>query len=156
MGLLALLIGRASAVTLTTGDILVPHYPTGRLFVANPSTGTLTLVTAGGNLSEPSFVAMEAAGAILVADYSGRIVRVAPLSGDQTLLASGGYLTNLWGMALEPGGEGSGQGVCKSQGRATGFRSHDQRVVLGICSGFSGAWQTASMRWPSGSTTKAA
>lgn len=51
---------------------------------------------------------------------------------------------------------GSGQGVCKSQGRATAFRSHDQRVVLGICSGFSGAWQTASMRWPSGSTTKAA
>jgi DNA-binding beta-propeller fold protein YncE len=75
------------------------HDP-GRVIRFDPTGQTLQPLTVGGNLAFTIGIAIDHAGAILVADSSRRIVRVDPGNGTQTVVASGGSLSSPVGVAV--------------------------------------------------------
>jgi len=73
----------------------------------DPITGSQVSLSSGGNLTNPMAIAVEASGALLVAEpgSGGTIVRIDPVSGAQTVLASGGLLGNPQDLSLEASGD---------------------------------------------------
>lgn len=98
----------SQAVTLNAGDLIVTDRGTGSLVRVDPVTGAQTTITSGGFLSHPLGVTFDAAGRLIVADFSlggpGRIVRVDPTTGGQTLITSGGFLVEAYGVVVDPSG----------------------------------------------------
>lgn len=52
------------------------------------------VVASGGMLADPQGLAVQSDGQVLVADATGKVVRVHPGTGAQTLVASGGLLSS--------------------------------------------------------------
>ena len=78
---------------VTPGALLITHYPTGELFVANPENGRLALVTK--RLGEPSAIAIRFNGEIVVLDSKqGLVIGVDSTDGSHTFVYSG---LSLWG-----------------------------------------------------------
>jgi hypothetical protein len=73
--------------------IIVGNAGANEILRIDPSTGAQTVVSAGGSLSYPSGIAIDAAGNILVANYhANSIVTVNPATGAQTPVSNGGDL----------------------------------------------------------------
>jgi hypothetical protein len=74
------------------------------------ATGAQTAVSLGGSLVDPSGIALEADGDILVADpeafadFSGGVIRVDPATGAQTTVSSSGSFANPFAVAVEANG----------------------------------------------------
>lgn len=87
--------------------------------VALPGGG-VTPVSSGNELRFPFGVAVEAGGALVVADWGDAevgpaIVRVDPGTGAQSVVADGGFLTEPWGIAVvapEPGSLATALSAC--------------------------------------------
>ena len=92
-----LLISEVQAVSLKSGDIIATHYDTAEVFLVDPSSGDLTLISSGGLLIEPSGVALDSGGNILIADTQEGIIHIDPISGTQSLICS---LDGAFGIAL--------------------------------------------------------
>lgn len=85
------------------GDILVTNssgHPPPTLLRFNPVTGAVSTVAQGPNFGTPLGVAVEAGGAILVADPFSGIIRIDPATGAQTIAAKGGSLAFPSGVAV--------------------------------------------------------
>ena len=74
-------ISEAQAVSLNPGDIIATHYRTAEIFLVDPVTGDLTLISSGGILIEPSGVTLDSSGDILIADMLKGIIRIEPITG---------------------------------------------------------------------------
>lgn len=113
------------AATLAPGDILVADISaldgTGGIFKVDPLTGQQSAVasnainTGTDYFEDPTGVALDAAGQLLVSDYTpvdpndGRLIRVDPATGQQTLVSDNTISTaNLmrgpWSVAVEASG----------------------------------------------------
>jgi hypothetical protein len=72
----------------------------------DPTTGSQTRVSSGGNLAGPRGIAVDADGLILVANTqalgNGGVIRVDPVSGAQAPLSSGGHFVSPIGIAIVP------------------------------------------------------
>ncbi len=79
----------------------------GFIIKVDPNTAEQTVVSSGGLLSLPFDPTIDPAGAIIVSDTSGRLIRVDPASGQQFLLADNavGSLGMPCGIALTRQGE---------------------------------------------------
>jgi sugar lactone lactonase YvrE len=75
------------------------HDP-GRVTRFDTTGQSMQTLTVGENLVFPVGIALDHAGAILLADTSRKIVRVDPGSGAQTVVASGGSLSSPVGLAV--------------------------------------------------------
>jgi hypothetical protein len=85
------------------GGILVTNgsgHPPPTLLRFNPATGAVSTVAQGPNFGTPLGVAVEASGAILVADPHSGIIRIDPTTGAQTIAAEGGSLSFPSGVAV--------------------------------------------------------
>jgi hypothetical protein len=92
------------------GDILVADTGAfagfqGGVIRVDPASGAQTTVSSGGSFFDPSGVALEADGDILVADQNafagpGGVIRVDPASGAQTTVSSGGSFLHPTGVAV--------------------------------------------------------
>jgi DNA-binding beta-propeller fold protein YncE len=85
------------------GGILVTDgqgHPAPRLLRFDPVTGAVATVSQGQKLGNPLGVAVEATGAILVADPHGGIIRIDPGTGAQTIVAEPGSLSFPSGVAV--------------------------------------------------------
>src|SRR3989344_755214 len=101
------------AAALSSGDILVadPSAPTenGGVYHLN-SAGGQVAVYDGGNFTEPTGIAIDGNGNILVGDpqafsLGGAIFKIDPLTGTQTPLSSGGYFVDPRGLAVAANGD---------------------------------------------------
>src|SRR5207248_665443 len=82
--------GGTGIVREATGTYLVSDFGNDRILRVDPRTGGRTVLTAGGQISQPILLALEADGTLLVPSYgNGKVVRVNPATGAQTVLASG-------------------------------------------------------------------
>jgi Bacterial Ig domain len=97
------------AVELNSGDILVADFNAfggpGGVIAVDSATGAQTTVSSGGSFVNPSGVALEADGDILVADTIAGVIRVDPATGTQTTVSSGGSLGIARAVALEADGD---------------------------------------------------
>lgn len=97
----------AFAVLLLPGDILAPAG--NKIVRIDPLTGAQTIVAAGGYLTLPVAVALEADGDLLVADVSalgaGAAIRIDPSTGEQTVVSSGGSFHAIQAIAVGPCGD---------------------------------------------------
>jgi hypothetical protein len=85
------------------GGILVgnvPNFGPHHLLRFDPVTGAVKVVSEGQMLLEPTGMALEPSGAIVVACARKGIVRVHPASGAQTMVSSGGSLIFPTGLAI--------------------------------------------------------
>jgi sugar lactone lactonase YvrE len=99
------------AVQLNPGDLIVvdPHnqvLPGGGVLIAiNPTTGAQTLIAATTLMEQPSGIAIEASGKIVVSDFGyftdGGVFRVDPATGTQSLVSSGNFLDRPTGVAVD-------------------------------------------------------
>ena len=88
-----------------------------RIISVHPETGAQTVIsrnpsgpTQGNHFWNPFGVALDAAGAIVVADWSSdKLVRVDPVSGAQTVISSGGFFNDALGVAIVPAPEATNQ-----------------------------------------------
>ena len=92
------------------GDILVTDSAafggSGGVSRVNPDTGAWTIVSSGGFFVDPSGIALEADGHILVADPGANaIIRVDPVTGVQTIVSSGGDFLFPTGVATDADGD---------------------------------------------------
>jgi sugar lactone lactonase YvrE len=76
--------------------------------VVNPTTGVQTLIAATNLMEQPSAIAFDATGQIVVADYgyvgAGGVFRVDPASGTQSLVSNGDSLIHPTGVAVDAAG----------------------------------------------------
>jgi hypothetical protein len=103
------LAGRAAAVDLATGDIVVVAAGSGLVRI-DPATGEQELIASGGLLAFPFCAALDAAGDLIVADReafggSGGVIRVDPASGAQASIAAGGFFTDPHAVAIGADGD---------------------------------------------------
>ena len=91
----------SNAVSLNLGDIIATHYRTAEVFLVDPATGNLSIITSGDLLVEPSGVAIDLKGNILIADTQIGIILIDPETGQQTLLCS---LIGAFGIAVDENG----------------------------------------------------
>jgi sugar lactone lactonase YvrE len=87
------------SVAVTPGDIIVANGVGGQLILVDPATGTQTVISSGRFLSQPSGLAIDATGNLIVADQQafgggGGLIRVDPVTGQQTAISSGGLFIN--------------------------------------------------------------
>jgi sugar lactone lactonase YvrE len=82
-----------TAITLTDGSLV------GGVVRVNPATGTQTLLSSGGLLSQPLNVDVESDGYIVVTDRAG-VIRIDPITGTQSLVSSGGNLSGPQGITI--------------------------------------------------------
>lgn len=75
-----------TAIAMADGSLV------GGVVRINPATGTQTLLSSGGLLSQPLSVDVESDGDIVVTDRAG-VIRVDPVTGAQSLVSSGGNLS---------------------------------------------------------------
>jgi sugar lactone lactonase YvrE len=78
----------------------------GGIIRVDPATGAQSRVASGGVFTDPSDLALDAQGRILVADPNafggtGGIIRVDPVSGAQAVLSSGGSFSDPFGIVLD-------------------------------------------------------
>ena len=90
------------AVSLKSGDIIATHYRTAEVFLVDPISGDLTVISSGGLLIEPCHVTLDSSGNILVADMYRGVIRIDPISGTQTLISS---LDGAFGIAFGNNGK---------------------------------------------------
>jgi sugar lactone lactonase YvrE len=117
----------ASGGLFNVGPIGLALGPAGEIFVSNsglvlgtlvvqiirvdPGTGAMTLVSSGSGAfsPEPSGIALDPMGRIIVADalgaFAGRIIRVDPLTGAQTTLSSGLNLVDPFDVVVDATGQ---------------------------------------------------
>jgi uncharacterized repeat protein (TIGR01451 family) len=95
-------------VTINPGDILAVDPGSvggsGAVIRIDPATGVQTVVSSRGLFQEPSGIAIEADGNILVSDRISGIIRVNPQTGTQTLVHAGPPIIDTFGIALEADG----------------------------------------------------
>ncbi len=117
LGIVCLAFGKAAAVSLNPGDILVADSSdfggSAGVIRVDPETGAQTVVSSGGVFVNPAGIAIAANGDLLAADENtfggpcpvgcGGIVRVDPTTGAQTVVSSGGDFANAFGLAIVPG-----------------------------------------------------
>ncbi len=73
---------------VTPGALLITHYPTGELFVVNPKSGKISLLSK--RLGEPSAIAIRSNGEIVILDSKqGLVIGVNPNDGSHTFMFSG-------------------------------------------------------------------
>jgi DNA-binding beta-propeller fold protein YncE len=92
-----------SVVIEPSGGILVanlPNHAPQQVLRFDPATGAPTTVSEGQMFAEPLGLALEASGAILVADASSRVIRIDPATGAQTTVSSGGSFSFPSGVAV--------------------------------------------------------
>lgn len=105
---------RAQGTDLAPGDIVVVDAfafglpsAAGGVIRVDPETGVQTEVSSGGFFSNPTGIALEADGNILIGDWGdfpGVIIRVDPATGAQTIVSAGGFLVTPIGIAVEADG----------------------------------------------------
>jgi uncharacterized repeat protein (TIGR01451 family) len=97
-----------SQVTINPGDILAvdpnAFAGSGGVIRIDPATGAQTVVSSGGLFQDPSGLAIEADGNIVVSDRYSGIIRVNPATGAQSVVHAGPPLVDLFGIALEADG----------------------------------------------------
>ncbi len=125
------LLAASSAASAATGDVYVADFgPTGgaasdgKIVQIDPRTGAQRVVSSGGLLSDPSGVAVDKDGSLVVADNNGgqsqcidgcgRLIRINPSTGAQSVISDGGeqnefddtppYFVNPTGVAIAPDG----------------------------------------------------
>ena len=86
-------------VPIPPGNIIVANGVGGALILVDPTTGAQTVIGSGGFLGQPSGLAIDAAGHLIVADQQafgggGGLIRVDPVTGEQTAISSGGFFIN--------------------------------------------------------------
>ena len=96
----------------SVGTLWVADASGGAIVRVNLGTGNSTPVASGGDLIFPFGVAVEASGALVVADWGSStdapaVVRVAPANGSQTVVSPGGLLVEPWGIAVVAAPEAS-------------------------------------------------
>lgn len=102
---LVLAAATAVAVTLNEGDILVTDVRFGIVLRIDPVTGDQTQVPPDTYFSRPTGVAMEANGAIVVADeLRVEVFRIDPDAGTRTTVSSGAMLAQVPAIAVEANG----------------------------------------------------
>src|SRR5882724_2160472 len=99
IGVLVLTAGRGFACTLDPGDILVTDLGKQAVVEIDTRTGQPCVVSAGGFLTPPTGIAVDAAGQILVVDGeafdgNGGIIRIDPSSGAQHAVSQDGYFVD--------------------------------------------------------------
>jgi streptogramin lyase len=94
-------VSEVQAVSLKPGDIIATHYRTAEVFLVDPVSGDLTLISSGGMLIEPSGVVLDSNGNILIADMLKGIIRIDPIDGTQSLICS---LDGAFGIAVGKNG----------------------------------------------------
>jgi len=86
----------SGVATESGGGILVTDgqgHPAPRLLRFDPITGAVNIVSQGQKLGSPLGVAVEASGAILIADPHSGIIRADPRTGAQTIVTERGSLS---------------------------------------------------------------
>jgi hypothetical protein len=95
----------ASVVIEPSGNLVVvnaPNHSPQQVLRFHPVTGAPAKVSEGQKLVAPIGVALEASGAILVADGRSGVIRIDPVSGAQTVVSSGGSFARPLGVAVKP------------------------------------------------------
>lgn len=118
IGFLIFLPTGAPAVVLNGGDILVVDrgvFPTtsigdGRIIRVNPVTGAQTIVSSGGLLHDPTNIAIDANGDLILSDqtvggFYGGVVRVEPTTGVQSTIYAGPPFIDPMNLAIEANGD---------------------------------------------------
>lgn len=115
VGLSLMMYGHtATAGLISPGDIIVANHTgfsaPGSVIRIDPLTGQQEVISSGGFLENPTGIAVDINGDLLVADRganfggSGRLVRVNSVTGAQTVLSSGGFFVDPFGVAVAPNG----------------------------------------------------
>ena len=109
---LFLVSASAHGATLQSGDVVVVDLDSfgapggGAIFLVDTATGAQTVLSSGGSFFNPTQIANDASGDLLVTHQNpGQVFRVDPATGAQTLVASGGNLINPWGIAIDAVGD---------------------------------------------------
>jgi sugar lactone lactonase YvrE len=86
------------------GDILIADSDAHALRLLNPTNGDSGILSSGGFITSPTFLASEPNGNVLMVDQTGGLIRINPANGSQTDLVAGSQFTFPVGVALEPAG----------------------------------------------------
>ncbi len=86
------------------GNLLISEQSMPAILLVNLSNDDVGIISHGGLLNQPSFLASEPGGTILVAQLSGGVLRIDPATGIQTVVISNSSVPFAVGLAREAGG----------------------------------------------------